>query len=67
MKQPPEQNSEAAINNSETVKTVILTIRNVQQHFIRDVRAKFGIPYSPQSPDIGQKSDGGISDFRNSD
>ena len=30
MKQPPEQNSEAAINNSETVKTVILTIRNIQ-------------------------------------
>ena len=31
---------------------------------IRDVRAKFGIPNSPQSPDIGQNSDGAISDFR---
>ena len=29
----------------------------------RDVHAKFGIIYSPQSPDIGQNSDGGISDF----
>ena len=28
-----------------------------------DIRAKFGIPNSPQSPDIGQNSDGGISDF----
>ena len=26
--------------------------------------AKFGIPNLPQSPDIGQNSDGGISDFR---
>ena len=31
---------------------------------ITDIRAKFGIPNSPQSPDIGQNSDGGISDFR---
>ena len=30
---------------------------------MRDIRAKFGIPNSPQSPDIGQNSDGGISDF----
>ena len=28
------------------------------------VRAKFGIPCSPQSPDIEQNLDGGISDFR---
>ena len=35
-------------------------------HFIRDIRANFGIPNSSQSPDIGQNSDGGISDFRNS-
>ena len=51
-------NYETAINNSETVKTVILTIRNVQQHFIRDVRAKFGIPYSPQSPVLGKNQTG---------
>ena len=30
---------------------------------IRDVGAKF-VRYSPQSPDIGQNSDGGISNFR---
>ena len=30
------------------------------------VGAKFGISNSPQPPDIGQNSDGGISDFRNS-
>ena len=29
--------------------------------FIRDVRAKFGNPNSRQSPDIGQNSDGGVS------
>ena len=28
------------------------------------IRAKFGIPISPQSPDIGQNSDGCISDFQ---
>ena len=27
-------------------------------------RAKFGIPNLSQSPDIGQNSDGGISDFQ---
>ena len=35
-------------------------------HFIRyftDVLAKFGIPNLPQSPDIGQTLDEGISDF----
>ena len=32
--------------------------------FIRDIRTKFGIPNLPQSPDIWQISDGGISDFR---
>ena len=29
-----------------------------------DIRAEFGIPNLPQSPDIGKNSDGGISDFR---
>ena len=28
------------------------------------MRAKFGIPNLLRSPDIGQNSDGGISDFR---
>ena len=31
---------------------------------MRDVRAKFGVHNSPQSPDIGQDSDGSISDCR---
>ena len=26
---------------------------NFQQRFTREARAKFGIPYLPQSPDIG--------------
>ena len=32
--------------------------------FYRDNLAEFGIPDLPQSPDIGQNSDGGIFDFR---
>ena len=31
---------------------------------LADIRTKFGIPNSPQSPDIEQNSNGGISDFR---
>ena len=30
---------------------------------MRDIRAKFGIFNSSESPDIGQNSDVGISDF----
>ena len=33
-------------------------------HFIRNIHVEFGIPKLLQSPDIGQNSDGGISDFR---
>ena len=32
--------------------------------FIRDILDKFSIPNLPKSPDIGQNSDGGISDFQ---
>ena len=35
--------------------------------FIRNACAKFGIPHSFQSPDIGQNSDRGISNFQISD
>ena len=42
---------------------VTLEFYSIQQHFIRDVCAKFVIPNSHQSPDIGQNSDSGISDF----
>ena len=52
-----------SFNNSETVKAVTLTFCSIQYHFITDIRAKFGIPNFPQSSDIGQNSDGGISDF----
>ena len=52
------------LNNSDKVKDVTLKFCRIQQLFIRDVRANFGIPNLPHSPDIGQKSDGGISDFR---
>ena len=38
---------------SQTVKAVKIAIYNIQQHFIRDIRAKFGIPNLIQSPDIG--------------
>ena len=31
---------------------------------LADIRAKVGIPNSPQSPDIEQNSNGVISDFR---
>ena len=53
-----------SLNNSETVKAATLEFCSIQLHLIRDVLAKFGIPYSPQSPDIGQNLDEGISDFR---
>ena len=37
---------------------------SIQLSSIRDVHAKFGIHNLPQSSDIGQNSDRGISDFR---
>ena len=52
-----------SLNNYKTLQAVTLAFSSIQQHFIRDVRAKFGIPYLPQSTDIGQNSDAGISDF----
>ena len=39
-------------------RNIILTL------CIREICAKVGIPNSRQSPDIGQNSDEGISDFR---
>ena len=50
--------------NSETIKAVTLAFCSIQQNFIRDVCAKFDIPYLPQTPDIGKSSDGVISDFQ---
>ena len=53
-----------SLNNSKTEKAVNLTFCSTQKLFIKYILAKFSIPNSPQSPDIGQNSDGGISDFR---
>ena len=49
-----------SLKNSKTVRTVTLAFCSI----IRNIRAKFGFHNSPQSPDVGQNSDGGISDFR---
>ena len=45
---------------------ILKSVKRHQQisHSIRDICAKFGIHNSPQSPDIGQNSDRGISDFQ---
>ena len=53
-----------SLNNSEMVKFVTLTFCSIHQQFTGDVRVEFGSPQWPQSPDIGQPSDGGISNFR---
>ena len=62
---PPSFNNSLIIsfNNSETVKAVILAFWGIKKHSIKDICHKFSIPYSLQSPDIGQNSDGGISNF----
>ena len=49
---------------SETVKAVTLAFCSIQYNFIRNIHDKFGISNSPQSPDIGQNVDRGVSDFR---
>ena len=61
---PPPYPCWFSLNNPETVQAVTLPFCSFQQLFIRDICAKFGIPNLPQSPDTGQNSDGGISDFR---
>ena len=52
------------LNHSEKVKAVTLVFFSIQLHFIKDISAKFVITNLPQPPDIGQNSDGGISNFR---
>ena len=51
-------------SNLEVVKAVTLKFCSIQLHLIRDILTKFGISNLPQSPDIGQNLDGGVSDFR---
>ena len=46
------------------VKAVTMAFCGIQWHFLREARAKFGIPNLSQSPDTGHNSDSGISDFR---
>ena len=53
-----------SLNSSEKVTALTLAFCSIQQHFIRDIPVKFGIPNLPQSPDIRENSDGHISDFR---
>ena len=60
----PPPHSWFSLNNLETVKTATLAFFSIQQHFIRDIRAKFGIPNFPQSSDIGQNLYRGISDIQ---
>ena len=51
------------LNNSKKVKAVTLEFCSIQYNSIGGIRAKFGIHDLPQSLDIGQNSDEGISDF----
>ena len=60
----PTPASVISLNNSKTLNAVTLEFCSIQLHSIRDIHAKFGIHNLHQSPDIGQNSDGGISDFR---
>ena len=52
------------LNNSETIKAVTVAFCSIQYHLIRDICAKFGISKLPQSLDVKQNSDGGISHLR---
>ena len=54
----------SSLNNSKTVKAVTLEFCSIRLNSIREIHPKFGIHNSSQSPDIGQTSDGGISNFR---
>ena len=48
---------------SERVIVVTLTFAEIKQLFTREKRVKFLTLNKPQSPDIGQNSDGGTCDF----
>ena len=61
---PPPLSLWFSLNNSETIKTVTLVFCSIQKHFIRDIHAKFDIPNSLHSPDIGQSSGCGIFEFQ---
>ena len=46
------------------IEAVTLEFCSIQKHFIRALRAKLSIPNFSQSPDIWQKPDRDISNFR---
>ena len=54
----------SSLNNSKTWKAIALVFCPIQKLFFRNICAKIAIPKSPLSPDIGQKLEGGNSDFR---
>ena len=60
---PPPNRCCFSLNNSKTVKAVILEFYRVQ-YYSFTISAKFGIHNSPQSPDIGQSPNGGICNFQ---
>ena len=55
--------SQSCSQKISNIKDVILAFSSIQYHFVRDICANFVIPNLPQSPDIVQNSDGGISNF----
>ena len=59
--QPPSVSER--VNKFRTVRAVTLTFSGIQQHLIRVVCTKCGTTNFPQSSNIGQNSDKGISDF----
>ena len=52
------------LNHSEMIKAVTIAFCSIQWHFLRYIRAKLSIPTSPYSPDVGEKTEERISDFR---
>ena len=60
----PKLSGRAGGRGNFTVKVVTLELCSIQQHLIRDIRAKFGISNLSRFPDIRQNSVGGISNFR---
>ena len=55
------------VNSSQVVTLIVNPSNPPFNNFLLEtfvICAKFGIPNLPQSPDIGENSDEGISDFR---
>ena len=52
------------LNNSETINPITLAFYSIYPYFIRDILVKSGISNLSQSPNVGQQSDGGVSNFQ---